>query len=998
MTVFCRATATGSNNGTSWENAYTSLQAAYDAAGAAEQVWVTEGVIAHTAALDFDNTNNPNIYGGFSASLTGTDGSAATRAAGARTTLDGAGSYSGIVLNGWGGTLDGFKFLNMYLNGSGSAIQGTDSSGDVYLRNSEFDGCDSLGNGGAIALVRCGNFRIYDTTFVDCTAVSVGGAIRTFDTLIQTFRCLFDGNHSNNDGGAINIDNAGGLARNTVFTGNSARYGGAVCVETGASWLSTSSTFADNTCTTASGGGAVYNKSTHNAVNSIFWGNEANGAAHQLNSATSVTYCVVEGGWSGTGNKTGNPQFVGSGDHPYALTSPTSSAIDAGNSSGLWYPTTDILGNSRYDDPAVTDTGAGTITYADIGAYEYTPPPPPASVPGLKKFLYGDDYGYLREQDPADGLELGGLALTGDISMDSNQIIGLSAASAAGEALAYGLPGASLSGLTVTDGPLHMSSQQVTNVADGTVSHNAVNLSQLEDAITLGRAWKELLLCARQTNNAQGILPAGVIYMAAQPVSGDTVTLTNGASTRTFGAGSGGDVQYTIGATVAATMQNLSDAIEADGTAWVSDFDTSLESINADGVIYIIPFLSSGGESEIYGTWATQSNIQLVDYTGELDYTKKSSSNLPSSAPGATNFGFRRPAADLVPGEAHYVENADHIEAWDDDASVWNTVSGDASVSDATAASGGGVKGKITVDSDAGLSVVTGILSIDLATNKGLGFDGSNDLQGLADTTAGMEITSSGFAIDLAADKGLGFDGSGDLQGLADATAGMETTSSGFAIDIGATNPGLGFDGSGDLEIKAVSTGGVEKAAGGLQIKIDDTPDTLDVDADGLKVVGVPTLFKIAGTAVGATVTAVNLDDLTDGSNADSLHSHAGVNEAKAVENTFTATEDVTIGDPVYFDTAGNAVSKALANNDSKYEAIGVAKATILATNDVDVVSIGPADVLAGATAGDRYYLAAAGGLTTTIPGAGNWVVVMGFAHDANTLMVMPRTLHKRVA
>jgi len=190
----------------------------------------------------------------------------------------------------------------------------------------------------------------------------------------------------------------------------------------------------------------------------------------------------------------------------------------------------------------------------------------------------------------------------------------------------------------------------------------------------------------------------------------------------------------------------------------------------------------------------------------------------------------------------------------------------------------------------------------------------------------------------------------------------------------------------------------VEKAASGLQIKIDDTPDTLDVDADGLKVVGLPSLFKINDVAVGATVTAGNIDDLVDGSNPDSLHVHAGVNEAKAIENTFTATENVSIGDPVYLDTANDAVSKALANDDSKYDAIGVAKATTLATNDVDVVSSGPADVLTGATAGDRYYLAAAGGLTTTAPATGNWVVAMGFAQDANTMMVMPRVLHKRFA
>jgi hypothetical protein len=36
-------------------------------------------------------------------------------------------------------------------------------------------------------------------------------------------------------------------------------------------------------------------------------------------------------------------------------------------------PTMDILGNARYDVTTVTDTGTGTPTYADMGAYEYWP-------------------------------------------------------------------------------------------------------------------------------------------------------------------------------------------------------------------------------------------------------------------------------------------------------------------------------------------------------------------------------------------------------------------------------------------------------------------------------------------------------------------------------------------------------------------------------------------------------------------------------------------------
>lgn len=997
-TVFCRPTATGSNNGTSWENAYTSLQTAYNACGAGDEVWMTEGTFSHTALLTFANTNDPDVIGGFDASLTGTSGSKAGRTSGARTTLNGLNLYQGISIGDWGGDIDGFKFLNMYKTGTGSAIVSSGNTNLVYFRNCDFDNCNASGNGGAVEAVNCGAYFFIDCTMKNGSAGGVGGFMRSFATGIYMYRCYVDGNSASNDGGVINIDNIGGLSQNCVFVNNSGQNGGVLMIETGAGWTSAHCTYADNSATAASGGGAIYNKSNNYVENTILWGNTANSVAHQMNSATTVSYSVVEGGWTGTGNKSTNPQFVGTGDHPYKLTSPTSSAIDAGNSSASQYSATDYLQNARYDDLNVTNTGVGTIAYCDIGAYEYQLVIPPA-VPGLRRFIYAGSAGYMEEQDPADDMALGGLAMSGDITMDSNQITGLAGGSSTGDALAYGQSGASLSGLTVTDSALNMSSQLVTNVSAATLDHHAINKSQLDQTLITGGYLKELLLASRQTNNSQGILAASAVFFTAQPVSGDTITLTDGTSTRTFGAGTGGDVQYVIGASVSATMQNFSDAVEADGTAWVSDLQaTGLESINAGGVVYIIPFYNTVGDSKIYGTWATQANCQIVDYTGEAEYTKKASSNLPSSAPASSNFGMYRTKANMTPGEIHYIENYDFLDAWDSDTEAWYPLSSVGAIDDATAASGGGTKGKITVDRDYGLSVTTGIVKVSVAADRGIGFDGSGDLEIKENVNAGLEVTASGLSIDLStSNPGLQFDGSGDLQGLADTTAGMEITASGFAIDLAASNPGIGFDGSGDLEAKVVTTGGVEKAATGLQIKIDDTPDTLDVDADGLKVVGLPSLFNVAGTAVSSNVTAANLDTLTGGGST-TLHTHEGATEVKTIANPFTATEGVTAGDPVYLDSSANAVSKSTADNDTKFEVIGIARDTVTATNPVDVVTFGPVDVLSGATAGDTYYLADTGGLATTPPTSGNWVVVVGWAQDADTLFVMPDVLHKRIA
>lgn len=618
-----------------------------------------------------------------------------------------------------------------------------------------------------------------------------------------------------------------------------------------------------------------------------------------------------------------------------------------------------------------------------------------------RKFLYGDSNGFHREQDPADDIALGGLAMSGAITMGSNQITGLSGGDAANEALAYGQTGASLSGLTVTDSALNMSSQQITNIADGTLAHHAVNKGQLDQAVITGGTLKELILHENQLDDDEGLLAAVALTMAANPVSGDSITLTDGTTTRTYSAASGGDVQYTIGATIADTMQNLATAIQNDGSsAWGAYFTTSLDSIDSDGVVVIIEDDNDGTVSEVYGVWGTQTNCKIVDFGGESQYNKKTLTDLPSSDPASTNFGLRRTQSSLSPGELHYTENDDSIYGWDSDGTQWSVLNGTSSIPDATSASGGGTKGKVTFDRDFGLSVTSGIAKIEVASSKGLGFDGNGDLQGIADTNAGMEITANGFAIDLAASlPALSFDGSGDLQVDVDTAAGLEKTASGVAIDLGVTNPALGFDGSGDLEVTVVSTGGIEKAASGLQIKIDSTPNaTISTGAEGATVIGVPSLFEINGTAVGGNVTATNLTTLTDGSDASSLHTHGGTDEAKAIENAFTATEGLTLGDAVYIDSSGNAVSKAQASDDNKFETIGVAKTTVTATNPVDVVSHGPVDVLSGATAGDTYYVGASGGITSTTPAAGNWIVIVGWAMDANTLFVSPRILHKRFA
>lgn len=263
----------------------------------------------------------------------------------------------------------------------------------------------------------------------------------------------------------------------------------------------------------------------------------------------------------------------------------------------------------------------------------------------------------------------------------------------------------------------------------------------------------------------------------------------------------------------------------------------------------------------------------------------------------------------------------------------------------------------------------------------GLGKDGNTLYARLGDGIT--ELPSGEIGIDLTANAGLQLSGTSP-----DKTLG---------IKLNATNPGLVTDSNG-LYVKVDGAHGIQLGASGVELKIDDTPDTLDVDSDGLKVVGLPALFKINGTAVSANVTAPNLDELTGGGET-MLHSHPGASEAERTEYTWVAAEALSKGDPVYMTATANNFGKARADTDAKSYVWGIAKAAAGASENVDIVMSGRApSIVSGATPGNRYWLAASGGLTTSIPGAGNRVILIGVAVNSTDLLVSIRDFGKKAA
>ena len=505
-----------------------------------------------------------------------------------------------------------------------------------------------------------------------------------------------------------------------------------------------------------------------------------------------------------------------------------------------------------------------------------------------------------------------------------------------------------LGGLTM-GGNIAMGSNKITGLASGTDPADAVTKSQL-DAAAGGLSWKD---------------PVVVIDMnsdAAQAGSPPTASAIGEAwVVNTWGAG-----------------YNDGDIVEWNGTSW----DVILSNSGGeppDGTRVVVLGLPGGTAG---GSFTGQEeDIAAYDATG-------SSWSFETPSEGDTV---------LVIGDGSFAENVGYTF----NATDWVQFTGPGTI----VAGDGLLKTGNVLDVRAGdgIEIASDYVAVDLATtNPGLQLTGTTpnkELSVLPNTTAGIAVTASGIEVDLATtNPGLQFDGSGDLQAKPDTTKGIQVDANGIGINLVDTAPGLTFS-AGELEVLLNSAGGIQKDASGLAIKIDGTPDTLDVDSDGLKVVGLPSLFKINDDPVSANVTADNLDELTGGGNT-GLHGHARVDSSERSETDLAVDEAISLADAVYFTSTGDRIGQADASVDAQARVIGVAKTaqgTIGQT--ATIISHGEAaGILSGATPGASYFLQAGGGIGTSLPGGGNRVVLVGYAVSTTDLWVAIHDYGKKAA
>jgi predicted outer membrane repeat protein len=387
---YVKADATGLNNGTSWADAYTSLQSVTGG----DTIWVANGVYKPTTTTDRNISfqfYGKKLFGGFvgnETSLNQRDFSTFQTVLSGDIGIPGDNtdnSYHVIKYVNSSTTefIDGFRITGGNANlpltneGIGGGIYLEWLQSQISVRNCLISENNALYGGGigtreaTPIILNCifrnntaiaggaldlggttGGCIMEECSFYNNRASEDGGAI-SFKKQLQIGACTFSGNQATGSGGAIYCRTTVGpshlMMNSCLIVGNTAASNSALFMPDSDPNMSPIYTLIDY-CTIAgnksTAGRALSVDAFATIKNSIIWGNET-GGAEQVNLSSGCFFSIIENSASTTNNiYTFDPQFVNPGlaanapfnaaDYNYWLSS-GSLAIDTGSASASGY-------------------------------------------------------------------------------------------------------------------------------------------------------------------------------------------------------------------------------------------------------------------------------------------------------------------------------------------------------------------------------------------------------------------------------------------------------------------------------------------------------------------------------------------------------------------------------------------------------------------------------------------------------------------------------------
>jgi predicted outer membrane repeat protein len=408
--LYVDAAATGNHDGSSWTHAFRYLQDALTASAASggdvTEIWVAAGtyrpdrglgLVPGDRSATFELQSGVTIYGGFasvlslpdpserdelsdraplvhasvlSGDLSGDDDAAdfpngatfadnsyhvVTFEGMASAGLDGftvtAGNADGEVAptNFGGGLVSSFgtpTIANCTFRQNhasyGSAV--FVASSDPTLIDCRFESNTATWDGGAIYVGGTANPTLTRCVFSGNTARNGGAIANEADGSLTAVSCVFAGNQTSaGGGGAVLVSASDATLVNCELSGNRAGNGGAMVITNASTATISSCTLADNTAALTGGAVAVYSSAV-TMSSCILWGNMDGGGGdesaqiHLHGTATaSVDYSLLQGltgALGGSGNIDGDPRFVDAAAGDLQLRS-GSPAIDAGDTTAL---------------------------------------------------------------------------------------------------------------------------------------------------------------------------------------------------------------------------------------------------------------------------------------------------------------------------------------------------------------------------------------------------------------------------------------------------------------------------------------------------------------------------------------------------------------------------------------------------------------------------------------------------------------------------------------